>query len=107
MTTQNETEDPVIAEVRKTRRRLLQEHGGVAGLASFLRRAEKESNWPNAETRAGARPQAANGGEAWKGIVGSQKDNPLFDEVMAVIQAERAAERAAMALIDDNPADDH
>ena len=105
MTTLNETDasvfadDQIIAEVRATRRRLLQEHGGAAGLASFLRRAEQQSNRSHSEKLIGAGQQTTSSDEGWQGIVGSQQDNPLFDEVIAVIQAERAAEKAAMALI--------
>lgn len=36
-------------------------------------------------------------GEGWQGIVGSQKDNPFFLDVVAEIEAARAAEKAAMA----------
>jgi hypothetical protein len=35
--------DPVLEELHATRRRLLAEHGGVAGLASFLRQEEAKS----------------------------------------------------------------
>lgn len=112
MTTLNETDasvfadDQIIAEVKATRRRLLEEHGGAAGLASFLRRAEQESNRSHCEKPVGAGQQTTNSNEGWQGIVGSQQDNPLFDEVISVIQAERVAEKAAMALIDANPAGD-
>ena len=37
-------------------------------------------------------------GEGWQGIVGSQKDNPFFLEVIAEIEKDRAAEKAAMAV---------
>jgi len=36
--------DPVLEELHATRRRLLAEHGGVAGLASFLRQEEAKSD---------------------------------------------------------------
>ena len=35
--------DPILAELHATRRRLLAEHGGVAGLAAFLRQEEAKS----------------------------------------------------------------
>lgn len=35
-------------------------------------------------------------GGGWEGIFGSQKDNPLFEEVIAHIQAERAADKSAV-----------
>ena len=37
--------DPVLEELHATRQRLLTEHGGVAGLASFLRQEEAKSDW--------------------------------------------------------------
>lgn len=39
---------------------------------------------------------AGNCGTGWEGIIGSQKDNPLFEEVIAHINAERAADMAAV-----------
>ena len=38
-----EPADPILEELHATRRRLLAEHGGVAGLASFLRQEESKS----------------------------------------------------------------
>lgn len=38
-----EPADPILEELHATRRKLLAEHGGVAGLASFLRREESKS----------------------------------------------------------------
>ena len=35
--------DPILDELHATRRRLLEEHGGIAGLAAFLRREEAKS----------------------------------------------------------------
>ena len=36
--------DPIVEELHATRRRLLAEHGGVAGLAAFLRQEESKSD---------------------------------------------------------------
>jgi len=35
--------DPILEELHATRRRLLKEHGGVAGLAAFLREEEAKT----------------------------------------------------------------
>ena len=35
--------DPILEELHATRRQLLEEHGGVAGLAAFLREEEAKS----------------------------------------------------------------
>lgn len=35
-------------------------------------------------------------GSGWEGIIGSQKDNPFFLEVIAEIEVARAAEKVAM-----------
>lgn len=51
MTSQNKTDDPVIREVREVRRQLVQQHGGLAGLAAFLRQAEQTSDQPKAQVR--------------------------------------------------------
>ena len=37
-------------------------------------------------------------GGGWEGIIGSQKDNPFFLEVIAEIEKDRAAEKAEMAV---------
>jgi hypothetical protein len=34
---QIEADDPIVAEVRAHRRQLVEEHGGIKGLAKFLR----------------------------------------------------------------------
>ena len=49
----NEPPDPILEELHATRRRLLKEHGGVSGLAAFLRQEEAKSKWPIFETPAG------------------------------------------------------
>ena len=36
--------DPILEELHATRRQLLKEHGGIAGLAAFLRQEEAKSN---------------------------------------------------------------
>jgi len=50
-------DDPIVAEVRAHRRQLVEEHGGIKGLANFLRqqdakrhqRVRSASNCPDAE----------------------------------------------------------
>lgn len=54
----NEPPDPIIEELRATRRRLLKEHGGVSGLAAFLRSEEAKSTWPKAQLPEGSNPEA-------------------------------------------------
>ena len=39
-----EPADTILEEIHETRRRLLQEHGGIRGLASFLREQEAKAN---------------------------------------------------------------
>ena len=39
----NNPRDPILDEIHATRRRLLEEHGGVSGLAAFLRQEEAKS----------------------------------------------------------------
>ena len=51
--TVNDPPDPILEELHATRRRLLKEHGGVAGLAAFLRQEEAKTTWPIVETTAG------------------------------------------------------
>lgn len=46
----NDAPDAVLANLHATRRRLLEEHGGVRGLAAFLRQEEKKSTRPIAAT---------------------------------------------------------
>ena len=41
--------DPILDELHATRRQLLREHGGVAGLAAFLRQQEAKTTRPIAE----------------------------------------------------------
>jgi len=43
---------------------------------------------------------AGNCGGGWEGVIGSQKDNPFFLEVIAEIENERADDRA---LLESNP----
>lgn len=40
MTRATEPTDRILDEIHKTRRKLLSDHGGVAGLAAFLRKQE-------------------------------------------------------------------
>jgi hypothetical protein len=47
--------DPILEELYATRRRLLKEHGGVAGLAAFLRGEEAKSTRPIAEPSSAAK----------------------------------------------------
>lgn len=48
--------DPILQELHAARRRLLKEHGGVAGLAAFLRQEEAKSTWPIAKTSVRSKP---------------------------------------------------
>ena len=52
----NDPPDPILEELHATRRRLLKEHGGVSGLAAFLRQEEAKTTWPIVETSASSRP---------------------------------------------------
>lgn len=36
--------NPVLDSLHQTRRQLLEQHGGIAGLATFLREREKQSD---------------------------------------------------------------
>ncbi|MEX2173296.1 MAG: hypothetical protein WD872_02975 [Pirellulaceae bacterium] len=58
----NNPPDTILEELHATRRRLLKEHGGVAGLAAFLRQEEAKSNRPIAESAADAGPDEAPSG---------------------------------------------
>ena len=44
-----EPADTVLQEIHETRRRLLQEHGGIHGLADFLRAQEAKAKWEVSE----------------------------------------------------------
>lgn len=55
ISTRNDPPDPILEELHATRRRLLKEHGGVSGLAAFLRQEEAKTTWPMVETTAGLR----------------------------------------------------
>ena len=44
MKTTAEPTDTILEEIHETRRRLLQEHGGVHGLAEFLREQEAKGD---------------------------------------------------------------
>ena len=57
--TMNDPPDPILDELHATRRRLLKEHGGVSGLAAFLRKEEAKTTWPIVETSAGLKPKEA------------------------------------------------
>ena len=39
----NNPRDPILDEIHATRRRLLEEHGGISGLAAFLRQEEAKT----------------------------------------------------------------
>ncbi len=52
----NNFPDPILDEIHATRRRLLKEHGGISGLAEFLRREEATTKWPIAKTSAESKP---------------------------------------------------
>lgn len=45
----NDPPDPILEEIHATRRRLLEEHGGISGLAAFLREEQAKTTWPIAE----------------------------------------------------------
>ena len=51
--------DPILEELHLTRRRLLKEHGGIAGLAAFLRKEEAQSTRTIAEPSDASRPNNA------------------------------------------------
>ncbi len=55
--TMNEPPDPILEELHATRRRLFKEHGGVSGLAAFLRQEEAKTTWPIAEKPVGSMPK--------------------------------------------------
>ena len=48
ISTLNDPPDPILDELHATRRRLLKEHGGVSGLAAFLRQEEAKTARPMA-----------------------------------------------------------
>lgn len=43
MTTLPDATDPILAEIHNARRNLLEKHGGISGLAAFLREQETAS----------------------------------------------------------------
>jgi len=51
--------DPILEELHATRRKLLAEHGDVAGLAAFLRQEEAKSTRPIAKPPAATEPAPA------------------------------------------------
>ena len=55
----NDPPDPILEELHATRRRLLKEHGGVSGLAAFLRQEEAKSTRPIVETAANSKSNGA------------------------------------------------
>ncbi len=57
--TLNDPPDPILEELHATRRRLLKEHGGVAGLAAFLRQEEAKTARPIAELSDSSKPNTA------------------------------------------------
>ena len=48
--------DPILEELHATRRQLLKEHGGVSGLAAFLRKEEAKTTRTFAEPSDDSRP---------------------------------------------------
>ena len=44
-----EPPDPILEELHATRRQLLKEHGGISGLAAFLRKVEAKTTRTIAE----------------------------------------------------------
>jgi hypothetical protein len=50
--------DPILEELHATRRELLKQHGGVAGLVAFLRKEEAKTTWPIVETPLKSNPSA-------------------------------------------------
>ena len=59
ISTLNDPPDPILDELHATRRRLLKEHGGVSGLAAFLRQEEAKTTRPIAELSGSSRPNKA------------------------------------------------
>ena len=59
ISTMNDPPDPILEELHATRRRLLKEHGGVSGLAAFLRQEEAKSTRPIVETSADSKSNMA------------------------------------------------
>jgi hypothetical protein len=55
MNSENGLLDIILDELHATRQQLLLEHGGVAGLAAYLRQEEKKCNWPIVESGSGPR----------------------------------------------------
>ena len=51
--------DPILEELHATRRQLLKEHGGIAGLAAFLRKEEAKTTRPIAGPAGASRPDEA------------------------------------------------
>lgn len=48
--------DPILEELQATRRQLLKEHGGISGLAAFLRKEEAKTTRSIAEPSGASRP---------------------------------------------------
>ena len=51
--------DPILEELHATRRQLLKEHGGVSGLAAFLRKEEAKSTRTIVDPSGSLRPGKA------------------------------------------------
>ena len=51
-----EPPDPILEELHATRRQLLKEHGGVSGLAAFLRDEEAKTTRTMVESSGDSRP---------------------------------------------------
>ena len=54
-----EPPDPILEELHATRRQLLKEHGGISGLAAFLRKEEAKTTRTMAEPSGVSRPNEA------------------------------------------------
>ena len=52
----SEPPDPILEELHATRRQLLKEHGGISGLAAFLRKEEAKTTRTIAESSDASRP---------------------------------------------------
>lgn len=62
--------DTVLDEIHETRRRLLQQHGGVSGLAAFLRERESKTD---REIRTPEAPPGPNHGVQPTGVAGRRR----------------------------------
>jgi len=51
--------DPILEELHATRRQLLKDHGGISGLAAFLRKEEAKTTRTIAASAGASRPNKA------------------------------------------------